>query len=267
MSGNLGQTEPRPEPSGRRVLITGGGAGMGRVMALSFAAAGARVHIGDVDASAVQRAREEIKGLSGSVADVSDEGQVAGLLEDAVRSLGGLDILVNNAGIPGPTAAVEAVDPADWRRTIEVDITGMFLVTRAAVPHLKASRGGSIVNMSSTAGRLGFARRSPYAAAKWAVVGFTKSISIELGPFDINVNCVQPGPVAGALQDQVLAASAAARGITQDEARAERLRHVSMGRQVTQEEIAGVILFLCSPAGHAISGQAIAVDGDQTALA
>jgi NAD(P)-dependent dehydrogenase (short-subunit alcohol dehydrogenase family) len=120
--------------------------------------------------------------------------------------------------------------------------------------------------MSSTAGRLGFASRSPYAAAKHAVVGLSKSLSMELGPFDINVNCIQPGPVDSPLQDRVLAAAAESRGVSIEEARASRLEHVSMKRQVSQQQIADVAYFLCSPAGHMISGQAIAVDGDQTAL-
>ena len=252
--------------SGRRVLITGGGAGMGRVMAETFTRAGASVHIADVDAAALESARQHIPGLSGSHADITDEDAVDTLAAEAIAAMGGLDTLINNAGIPGPTAAVEDVDPDDWRRTLEVDITGMFLVTRAAVPHLKAAPGGSVVNMSSTAGRLGFSHRSPYAAAKHAVVGFTRSISIELGPFDINVNCIQPGPVDSPLQEKVLAAVAARKGISPEEALAERMAPISMTRQVSQQEIADIVSFLCSPAGHMISGQSIAVDGDQTAL-
>jgi NAD(P)-dependent dehydrogenase (short-subunit alcohol dehydrogenase family) len=205
-------------------------------------------------------------GASGTRGDVSREEDVARLMADVRESLGGLDVLVNNAGIPGPTAPVEEVALADWQRTLDVDITGMFLCTRAAVPLLKAAGGGSIVNISSAAGRFGFALRSPYAAAKWAVVGFTKSVSRELGPFDVNVNCIQPGLVAGELQERVIAAKAAARGISPDEQRADLLRHVSMGRFVTQQEIADTALFLGSPAGRAISGQAISVCGDQTAL-
>jgi NAD(P)-dependent dehydrogenase (short-subunit alcohol dehydrogenase family) len=251
---------------GRRVLITGGGAGMGRFMAATFARAGAAVHIADIDVAALDDARGAIPGLTGSTTDITDEDAVEQLVADAVAAMGGLDTLINNAGIPGPTAAVEDVDPADWRRTLDVDITGMFLVTRATVPHLKAAKGGSVLNMSSTAGRMGFSHRSPYAAAKHAVVGFTRSISIELGPFDINVNCIQPGPVDSPLQGKVLAAVAQRKGITSEQALADRMAPVSMTRQVSQQEIADIALFLCSSTGHMISGQSIAVDGDQTAL-
>lgn len=252
--------------SGRRILITCGGAGMGRVMAETFMRAGARVHIADVDAAALTAATQAIPGLGRSVVDITDDAAVNALVVAAVDGLGGLDTLINNAGVPGPTAAVEDVDSDDWRRTLDVDITGMFLVTRAAVPHLKAATGGSVVSMSSTAGRLGFSHRSPYAAAKHAVVGFTRSIPIELGSFDINVNCIQPGPVDSPLQERVLAAVAQRKGISPAEALAERMRPISMTRQVSQQEIADVALFLCSAAGHMISGQSIAVDGDQTDL-
>jgi NAD(P)-dependent dehydrogenase (short-subunit alcohol dehydrogenase family) len=251
---------------GARVLITAGAAGIGRVMAETFLAARARVHVCDVDPGRIARATSELPGLSATLADVAVEADVDRLFADIEATLGGLDVLINNAGIAGPTAPVEQVALADWQRTLDVDITGMFLCTRRAVPLLKASGRGSIVCMSSAAGRLGFGLRTPYAAAKWAVVGFAKSLSIELGPFDINVNAIQPGLVAGPRQEQVIAAKAAARGITAQQQQAELLRHVSMGRFVTAQEIADMAIYLCSSAGHGVSGQAISVCADQTAL-
>ena len=111
--------------------------------------------------------------------------------------LGGLDVLVNNAGIAGPTAAIEDIDPADWRRCIDIDLTGQFLCARRAVPMLKAAGGGVMVNMSSAAGRFGYAFRTPYSAAKWGVIGLTESLAKELGPHNITVNAILPGIVAG----------------------------------------------------------------------
>ncbi len=251
---------------GARVLITGAGAGIGLVMARTFMDAGARVHVCDLDRAVLDKATASLPGLTGSSADVGVEADVDALFSDVAGTLGGLDVLINNAGNAGPTANVEDISLADWNRTLDVCITGMFLCTRRAVPMLKASGRGSIVNLSSAAGRFGFAMRSPYAAAKWAVVGFTKSISMELGPFDINVNAIQPGVVAGDRQERVIAAKAAARGITPDEQRADLLRHVSMQRMVTPQEIADMALYLCSEAGHGVSGQAISVCADQTAL-
>lgn len=251
---------------GKRVLITGAGAGIGIVMARTFMEAGARVHICDLSREVLDAALAANPGLTGSIADVGSEADVDALFKDVEANLGGLDVLVNNAGNAGPTANVEDISLADWNRTLDVCITGMFLCTRRAVPMLKAAGSGSIVNLSSAAGRFGFAMRTPYAAAKWAVVGFTKSASIELGPFDINVNAIQPGLVAGERQERVIAAKAAARGITPEEQRADLLRHVSMQRFVTQQEISDMALYLSSVAGHGVSGQAISVCGDQTAL-
>jgi NAD(P)-dependent dehydrogenase (short-subunit alcohol dehydrogenase family) len=251
---------------GARVVITGAGSGIGLVTARTFLEAGARVHVCDRDADVLAAATASTPGLTGTVADVASESDVDRLFADAAAALGGLDVLINNAGNAGPTANVEDIDLPDWNRTLDVCITGMFLATRRAVPMLKASGRGSIVNLSSAAGRFGFAMRSPYAAAKWAVVGFTKSISMELGPFDINVNAIQPGLVEGDRQTSVIAAKAAARGITPEQQRADLMRHVSMQRMVTQQEIADMALYLCSPAGHGVSGQAISVCADQTAL-
>jgi len=251
---------------GARVVITGAGSGIGLVMARTFMDAGARVHVCDLSQETLDRATTALPGLTGSIADVGVEADVDALFEDVAGTLGGLDVLINNAGNAGPTANVEDVDLAAWNRTLDVCITGMFLATRRAVPMLKASGRGSIVNLSSAAGRFGFAMRSPYAAAKWAVVGFTKSISMELGPFDINVNAIQPGLVEGDRQTSVIAAKAAAKGITPEQQRADLLRHVSMQRMVTQQEIADMALYLCSPVGHGVSGQAISVCADQTAL-
>lgn len=251
---------------GKRVLITGAAAGIGLVMARTFIAAGARVHVCDIDEGAIAAAVASTPGLTASRADVSSEGDVERLFADVRTQLGGLDCLINNAGSAGPTAPVEDVRLEDWDRCMAICMTSQFLCTREAVPMLKEAGRGSIVNISSAAGRYGFAMRTPYAAAKFAVIGFTKSVSIELGRFDINVNAIQPGLVAGDRQERVIAAKAAARGIDPEQQRAELLRHVSMGRFVTPKEISDMALYLCSDEGHGVSGQAISVCGDQTAL-
>ena len=183
--------------SGQRVLVTAGAAGIGRAIVEALLAAGARVHLCDVDESALAEIAAAHPALSTSRADVADEADVDRLFADLGRSLGGLDVLVNNAGIAGPTAPIEEIDPADWRRCLEVDLTGQFLCARRAVPLLKAAGGGAIVNMSSAAGRLGYAFRTPYAAAKWGVIGLTQSLAKELGPHNISVNAILPGIVQG----------------------------------------------------------------------
>ena len=192
---------------GLRVLVTAGAGGIGLEIARAFFEEGAKVHVCDVDRKALEALAKENPKITQSVADVSDRAQVKTLFDEAIAALGGLDVLVNNAGIAGPTGAVEEIAPEDWDRCLAINITGQFNCARLAVPHLRKSKNASIVNISSAAGRLGFAMRTPYAAAKWGVIGFTKSLSIELGPDNIRVNAILPGLVAGDRQRRVLEAS------------------------------------------------------------
>jgi NAD(P)-dependent dehydrogenase (short-subunit alcohol dehydrogenase family) len=189
------------------------------------------------------------------------------MFDTAITFLGGLDVLINNAGIAGPTAKVEDISIADWDRTIAVDLNSMFYCTRRAVPLIKAVGGGSIINLSSIAGRLGYPLRTPYSAAKWAVVGFTKSLAIELGPSNIRVNAIQPGVVAGERVDRVISAKAKALGITFEAYREQFVSTISLRRMLSTQDIANMALFLATPAGQNISGQALSVCGDHGMIA
>src|SRR4051812_21291090 len=162
---------------GLRVLVTAGANGIGLAIARAFAAEGAKVHTCDIDEIALSELSASDPAISWTACDVSDRAAVQKLFAEALTKLGGLDVLVNNAGIAGPTAKVEDMNPEDWDRCLEICLTGQFNCTRLAVPHLRKSKNASIVNLSSAAGRLGFAMRTPYAAAKWGVIGFTKSLS------------------------------------------------------------------------------------------
>ncbi len=155
---------------------------------------------------------------------------------------------------------------ADWQRTLAVNLTGQFLCAQRAIPFLKASRNASIANLSSAAGRFGFPLRTPYAASKWGVIGLTKSLSIELGPHGVRVNAICPGSVAGARIDAVFASRAAARNVAPEVVRDEALAKTSLKRMVSPDDIANAIVFLASPLGANISGQALPVDGDTQAL-
>jgi NAD(P)-dependent dehydrogenase (short-subunit alcohol dehydrogenase family) len=157
---------------------------------------------------------------------------------------------------------VEDIAPEDWDRCLAIDITGQFNCTRLAVPHLRKSRNASIINLSSVAGRLGFPLRTPYAASKWATVGFTKSLAAELGPEGIRVNAIQPGIVEGERIQRVFENKAKARGIPVEEQIKEGLSVVSMRTMVTPQQISDQIVFLCSERGRTISGQAISICGD-----
>src|SRR6267142_5693309 len=248
----------RLSATGLRVLVTAGAAGIGRVIAQTFLDDGARVHVCDVDAKALGQLPGRI---THSRADVADLRDVEHLFEDVQRHLGGLDVLVNNAGIAGPTARVEDIRPEDWDRCIAVDLNGMFYCTRKAMPMIKAAGGGSIINLSSAAGRLAFPMRTPYSAAKWAVVGFTQSLAAEAGPEKVRVNCIQPGVVEGDRIERVIEAKAQGLGVDKEEVRRRLLDGVSMHTTVTAQDIANMALFLASDAGKHISGQALSVCG------
>ena len=242
---------------GLRVLVTAGANGIGLAIANTFAAHGARVHVCDVDENALSR----IKNFGKTRADVSDVREVENLFSEIKSTLGGLDVLVNNAGIAGPTAKVEDIKPEDWDRCIAIDLNGMFYCTRKAMPLIKAAGGGSIINLSSIAGRLAFPMRTPYSAAKWAVVGFTQSLAAEAGPDGVRVNCIQPGIVEGERVDRIIAAKAQALGVSSKEVLEKMVEGVSLKTTVTAQDIADTALFLASPAGRHISGQAISVCG------
>jgi NAD(P)-dependent dehydrogenase (short-subunit alcohol dehydrogenase family) len=252
--------------TGLRVLVTAGASGIGLEVARAFVREGARVHVSDIDRAALDGLAVSDPDVTRSSGDVSDRADVARFFEEALQALGGLDVLVNNAGIAGPTGRVEEINPEDWDRCLEICLTGQFNCARLAVPHLKQSRNASIINLSSAAGRFGFALRTPYAAAKWAVIGFTKSLSRELGEFGIRVNAILPGLVAGDRIRRVLEAKAQQRGISFAEMERDALANASLKEYVTPQQLADQIVFLCSPRGRTISGQAIAIDSDLQAL-
>jgi NAD(P)-dependent dehydrogenase (short-subunit alcohol dehydrogenase family) len=247
---------------GQRAVVTAAAAGIGRATLETFVAAGARVCVCDVDAEGLEELRTALPDVAAVRADVSNPAAVDALFDMALAKLGGLDILINNAGIAGPTARIEEIEPEDWARTLEVNLTGQYLCARRAVPHIRAAGGGSIVNLSSAAGRFGFPLRTPYAASKWAVVGLSKSLAIELGRDQIRVNAICPGAVEGDRIERVIAAKAQALGITFEVMRAELVEKASMKRMVTAQDIANMILYLCSDAGCLISGQVIGIDGN-----
>lgn len=250
---------------GKRVVVTAGGGGIGLAIVDSLVAGGAKVHTCDVDVRALD-ALSSRPGVTATVCDVSDESQVDRLFEDARARLGGLDALVNNAGIAGPTGAVEDIDPDDWRRCIDIDLTGQFLCARRAVPLLKANGGGAIVNMSSAAGRHGYAYRTPYSAAKWGVIGFTQSLAKELGPSSISVNAILPGIVRGPRMEGVIRARAGQVGVSYEEMETRYLENVSLRRMVTPEDVANMVTFLISPLGANMSGQSLGVCGNVETL-
>ena len=251
---------------GLRVLVTAGAGGIGLEIARAFVREGAKVHVCDVDRAALDGLAASDPKLTWSVCDVSDRAQVAALFDDALKELGGLDCLVNNAGIAGPTGKVEEINPEDWDRCLAIDITGQFNCVRLAVPHLKQSKNASIMNLSSQAGKHGFPLRSPYAAAKWGVIGFTKTIAIELGGYGIRANALLPGLVAGDRIRRVIEAKAQQRGVSFKEQETHMMQFSSLKDYVTPQQLADMVVFTASPRGRTISGQSLSVCADTNML-
>jgi len=254
------------ELRGLRVMVSAGAGGIGLAIARAFVREGARVSVCDVDAAALAQLAHSDSTLHAVSCDVSSRDEVARWFDTALAHLEGLDCMVNNAGIAGPTGKIEAIEPEDWDRCIAVCLTGQFNCTRLAVPALRASSNASLLNVSSLAGRLGFALRAPYAAAKWGVIGLTRSLAIELGPDAIRVNALLPGIVAGERQQRVLAAKAKARGLSFEDVERMAFAGTSIKRYVTSDQLADYVVYLASPRAATISGQALSVCGDTNIL-
>jgi NAD(P)-dependent dehydrogenase (short-subunit alcohol dehydrogenase family) len=252
---------------GLRVLVTAGAGGIGLVTVRTFLAEGAQVFVCDIDRDALDRLPDTAPGATGIYCDVADRASVAAMVDAAVAELSGLDCLVNNAGIAGPTGRVDEIDPDEWERCLDVCITGQFNCARLAIPHLKASRNASITNYSSSAGKFGFPLRSPYAAAKWGVIGFTKTLAMELGPNGIRCNAIQPGPVDGARIRAVIDAKARAANVSFEEMQDRVLANQSIKQLIPPQQLANLTVYLASPLASLISGQELAVDGDMQCLA
>ncbi|MBB5222772.1 NAD(P)-dependent dehydrogenase (short-subunit alcohol dehydrogenase family) [Amaricoccus macauensis] len=249
---------------GQRVLVTAGAGGIGLCITETLTALGARVAVCDVSEAALDAVRPKV--AAAIRADVSSEADVDALFAETAETLGGLDALINNAGIAGPTGGVDEIAVEDWRRCIDICLTGQFLCARRAVPLMKAAGGGSIVSMSSAAGRFGYAFRTPYSAAKWGIIGFTQSLAKELGPSGIRVNAILPGIIEGPRMESVIANRAKQVGVSHDEMKTRYLANISLRRMTSPWDVASMVAFLLSDAGANVSGQSLGVDGNVESL-
>ena len=249
---------------GQAAIITGGGRGIGRHIALRFAAEGAAVVLAATGAAALETTAQEIRAAGGRAravpTDVADEGAVAQMVKQAMAEFGRLDVLVNNAGIAGPTGPATELKLADWARTLDINLTGVFLCTKHAAPHMMYRRSGRVINITSVAGLIGYAFRTPYAASKWGMIGLTRSLALELGEHGITVNAIAPGAVHGDRIDAVIQSRALAVHRTAEDIEREFfIEPTALKRMVEPEEIAATALYLASEEARSITGETIAV--------
>ncbi len=251
----------------KKVLITAGATGIGKATAIALLNAGAQVHVCDIDADALDQLKQLYPLLLTSVTNVAEPDEVAKMFVQLQQEFSGqLDFLVNNAGVSGPAGPLESLDIDAWKATFDVNLHATFYVSKHAIPLIKL-QGGAIMNLSSTAGLYGYPMRSPYASAKWAIVGLSKTMAMELGPFNVRVNCICPGSVNGARMDRVISSIAKATEESVEKVRQDNVQNTSMTTFVDAEDIANMIVFSFSDLGAKISGQSLTVDGDTHSLA
>jgi NAD(P)-dependent dehydrogenase (short-subunit alcohol dehydrogenase family) len=248
---------------GRVAIVTGGGQGIGRAISLALADAGASVVVAARNREAIGAVEAEIRARGGNAlavpADVTRASDIDAMVATARARLGPIDVLVNNAGIAGPTANVEDVSEAEWDEVMRVNLTGPFRCCRAVVPEMKRRRRGRIINISSISGKRPLAQRTPYAASKLGLVGLTRTLAAELGPFDVTVNAVSPGATSGERIERVIENAARAQGKTVEEVTKSFLASTPLGRMVDPEDTARVVVFFASDAARNVTGVDVTV--------
>jgi NAD(P)-dependent dehydrogenase (short-subunit alcohol dehydrogenase family) len=248
------------------VVIVAGASGIGREIARAYLKEDANVFVCDVSAELIDQFKAEFPEVSVQKTDVSDYGQVKEFFERISKQVGHLDVLINGAGIAGPTALLEDAEPSHWKTTMDINVTGMFHCCKEAIPLLRKSSSPSIINLASNAAYYGFPYRSAYAASKWAVIGLTKTLAMEVGKDKIRVNAICPGSVSGERINRVIKADAAEKGVSVEEVKELYVKQVSLKTFVEPEDVANMCLYLSSDMGRFISGQALGLDGHTEGL-
>ena len=245
----------------KTALITGGAAGIGRAVADCFAESGYNVHVCDIKSDLIEAISEEDNQITGSVCDVGKPDQVKELIDQFLRKYSGVDVLVNNAGIPGGNARIEDIELSTWNKTLDVNLSAMFYFIQNLTPFMKNNGAGTIINISTASVRTGMLNRLPYIATKEGVMGLTKNVARELGPWNIRCNAILPGLVDNDRGKKILAATAKEEGKSISEMEEEYLKYISMRCWIHPREIGDLAVFLASEKAKHITGQFIAVDG------
>lgn len=237
-------------------VVTAGAKGIGRATAKMLVESGWTVAITDVDVGAGEAAAREF-GCAFHACDMGDSEAIEALF----ATFPTVSLLVNNAGIAGPTLSVRDMPVAEWKRTFDINVTGHFVAAKCVLQGMLAARHGVIVNLASVAARIGYPNRSPYAASKWAVLGFTASLAREVGEDGIRVNAILPGAIRGERMIAVVEAYAEANGVDFATAEAQFMGRQANRRMIEPEEVAAMILYLASDAARSVTGEFIGVNG------
>ena len=251
--------------SDRRVtVVTGASQGIGRSIAAAFARQGDAVVLAARNTDNLEDTAEQVTALGGDplvvATDVTSEESVASMVEQVIHRHGRIDVLVNNSGVGGPSGRLWEIEPADWRSTFDVNVFGVFLVTRAVLPAMVRRQSGSVIIIGSISGKRPLFGRTSYSATKTALIGLTRTLAAETGPEGIRVNLVSPGFVAGPRLDWVMNAQADARGTTAAEVRTEFEAESPLGRLTEPDDVADTAVFLASPEARAITGADVNVN-------
>ena len=253
----------------KKIIISAGASGIGWATAKVCLSKGATVFISDIEKKFLNKVKKNPlynKRLFSYECDASNENDVKNLFKQISKKTKKIDALINNVGIAGPTGTIETLKSRDWEQTLKINVISHFYFTKLAIPMLKKNKGGSIVNLSSGAGIMGFPLRSPYAASKWAVIGITKTLAMELGKFKIRVNAICPGTIKGDRMVRVIKDKAKFLKVSKKSIEKDFVSMASMNCWIYEEDIGKLCSFLISTDGERVSGQVIPVDGNATRM-
>ncbi len=247
----------------KKFIISAAGDGIGFSISKLIVQNGGKVYLTDIDPKKINKINRNNKfknKIFANQLDANNHNQVKQYFK-SLSNLKKIDGLINNVGIAGPTKYIEKITKEEWQNTIETNLNSHFSFIKFAIPLLKKNKSGSIINLSSTAGLFGFPQRTPYAASKWAIIGLTKSLAMELGKFKIRVNAICPGSVEGDRMKRVISAKAKLLKVNSNKIQQEFESMTSIKSFVNKEDIASMAVYLLSDNSINISGQAIAIDG------
>ena len=253
----------------KKIIISAGSSGIGWATAKICLSKGATVYLCDIDEKSLNKVKKHPlinRRLFSYLCDASDEYDVSNFFNEISKKTKKIDTLINNVGVAGPTGTIDKLNSDDWEKTLKTNVISHFYFTKLAIPMLKKNKGGSIINISSGAGIMGFPLRSPYAASKWAIIGVTKTLAIELGKYKIRVNAICPGTVKGDRMVRVIRDKAKFLKISKRKVEKEFVSMASMNCWIYEEDIGKMCSFLISSDGERISGQTIPVDGNAIRL-